>query len=76
MTFKTDMPPRTHACWDDAQWRTDKLREVKAASGLGLIDLAAISGIPYTSLRHFHSGKWHQISKNELRLMIFELKAR
>lgn len=75
MTMKIDMPRRNDARWDDALWRTEKLRKIKHDSGLNLRELAELAGIPYHSIRHYHSGRWQQISTNELRLMIYELTA-
>lgn len=67
-------PGRHDACWNDTAWRTTTFQQVVSENNLTLDMVSKLLDRDYNVVRHWHSGKYKQIPRAMLRLLILELR--
>ena len=68
------IPDRDEPCWNDAAWRTAKLRSLKEHYGLTWPEIARMLDASNIATRAWGSGRHRTIDKPTLRHFMLELK--
>ncbi len=65
--------PASDPVWNDPEYRTARLRGLMELYNLRAKDVAQITDVSLSRVKHWSSGKYWPISKCELRCLMYDL---